>query len=342
MLKPAPILNVDYLDCHVIFSTAKQGTYPSNFVVKKLPHGTRHFSIIEEIYSNNKRIATVRRVPYSDMLPKELVLIKFDNWTLYKYSPFDFATKFFRLCGLQFQNFARLDISLDFQEFDNGMNPGHFIKRYLTGSVLKIGKSAKFKVVGSQNESHHIFESLRFGSLLSEISYYMYNKTKEMEQVKWKPWIFAQWDTNGFDIEKDVWRLEFSLKSGNKMLVDELTGESKKIHSLESLQKQELKLLFETLREKYWQFVWNDGQQKKTRMRKLKLFKKPDTNFIVAECEGSKDATRSTKIFIKKLEETATELRGGDMEGVFAANFLKSKMINDYGLNDWAHRKGIA
>lgn len=281
-------------------------------------------------------------MPFSELLPKELVLVKFDNWTLYAHSPFQLATKFFRECGMQFQNFARLDLSLDFQLFENGMKPDLFIKRYLTGSVLKMGKAAKFKVVGTQSDSQHKFESLRFGSMLSELSYYLYNKTKEMEQVKWKCWINNAWEQNGFDLTQDVWRLEFSIKSGSKLLVDVESGESKIIHSLESLQPDNMQVIYEVLRDKYWQFVWNDGQQKKGRMRKLKLFAPCKYNFQLCELDSHKDATRSTKIFIKKLEETATELRGGDMEGVFAANFLKNKMISDFGLQSWAIVKGIS
>lgn len=243
---------------------------------------------------------------------------------------------------MTFKNFARLDLSLDFQEFENGMIPSLFIKRYLTGSVLKMGKAAKFKVVGTQTPNEHTFESLRFGSMLSELSYYLYNKTKEMEQVKWKAYINACWEKNGFNITKDVWRLEFSIKSGNKILLDTESGESKIIHSLESLQRDNMKILFDTLRDKYWQFVWNDGQQKKNRMRKLKLFRPSDYNFEICELDHHKDATRSTKIFIKKLEETATELRGADIEGVFAANLLKQKMITDYGLQNWAIQKGVS
>lgn len=243
---------------------------------------------------------------------------------------------------MEFQNFARLDLSLDFQQFENGMNPALFIKRYLTGSILKVGKAAKFKVVGSQNDEGHVYESIRFGSLLSEISYYMYNKTKEMEQVKWKAWINDKWEKNGFDASKDVWRLEFSLKSSHKVLIDTESGETKALHSLDTLKRDNTQLAFEVLRDKYWQFVWNDGQVKKSRMRKLKLFSPCKFPFMLSETEGYQDATRSTKIFIKKLEETATELRGHDMEGVFSATHLKHKLIHQYGLQQWAHQKGFS
>lgn len=212
----------------------------------------------------------------------------------------------------------------------------------MTGSILKMGKTAKFKTVGTQTQNKHEFESLRFGSLLSELSYYMYNKTKEMEQVKWKPWINETWDRNGFDKNKPVWRLEFSLKSGNKAVIDTLSGDIKMIHSMETLRRENQLILFNVLRDKYWQFVWNDGQCKKGRMRRLKLFSSGSANFQLAEMAGNKDASRSTKIFIKKMEETATELRGHDIEGVFAANYLKSKLITGHGLELWAMKKGIA
>lgn len=342
MTKPKPILHCDYLDTHVTFKTTQNNTFHPFFRVEKQPFSTRHFKTIEELYYDNKHVAQVRRDPHSSEIPKEMVLIKFDNWLLYRYNMFDYCKRFFELNGLNFKGFSRIDFSLDFQEFDNGMKPQAFINQAATGNFLKLGKSRKATTKFSQKNNEIQYEYLRYGSAYSDFSYYMYNKSLEMREKKHKPYIHDSFVQAGFDMTLDVWRIEFSMKANNRSLTDTITGETLSLQDLSLLTHDNLKTCYGTLRERFWDFRRKDKQKKKCRMKKICLFKREFSDFMITEGDANKDATRSTKIFIKKLEETAQELRGQDMTHTWAAIDLKRKLISDYGLNDWAHKKGIS
>lgn len=341
-LQIPPILSIDWLQLNVQQEIQSTGKFHGFFTVKNLPLGTRHFKLVQELYRNNKRVATVVSKPHSPLLDERMMLVKFDNWALYGTDLSAYVQEFLALNGMKFQNVSRIDICADFQEFYNMMNPGLFIKKYVRTTFLKMGKVGKFKTVGTQNATIHEWESLRFGSNLSEISYYLYNKRKEMNEVKWKPWIAERWLKAGFDPEKDTWRLEFSIKSGAKSMVNTETGESKLLATLDILKPEFLNTSYNILRHHYFRFVWNDGQKKKSRMRELKLFAGDFSKYTIVDCDGQHDSTRATKIFIKKLEEVNQELRGNNFDLAIAAADLKQQMIVSRGLQTWAMRNNLA
>lgn len=337
-----PTLSVDWLQINVKRSIDNLDQFHPFFKAKNLPLGTRHFKLVQELYQNNKRVATIVSKPHSPLLDQKMMLIKFDNWVLYGKNLPTYVDQFLKLNQLKFQNISRIDICADFQEFYNKMEPQNFIHKFVRSTAIKFGKCSKFRAVGSQVGSVHIFESLKFGSNLSEISYYLYNKKKEMTEVKWKPWIAEKWEKAGFNMNKDTWRLEFSIKSGAKQMLNKDTGETKLLASLEILEPKLLQLSYNILRTHYFRFVWNDGQIKKSRMRELNLFKGNYSNYSIIDCDGKHDANRATKIFIKKLEEVNQELRGNNFDMAIAANDLKQLMITSRGLQSWAMRNDLA
>lgn len=340
-MKVNPILSCDWLQVHVKHPTPDIGGFHTFFQVKKMPYGTRHFSVVEELYQHGKRIATVTRKPNSTILQKDMCLIKFDNWVLYEKNLHTWVTNFLNLNELKFMNISRIDICQDMTEFENKMLPGLFIKKYANATHLKLGKAKKTKAVFTQQATTHEYESLRFGSMLSEISYYLYNKTKEMNEVKWKPWIAEKWKKGFLDITKDKWRLEFSLKSSAKMIVNTGTGETKELNNLQILLPEYMELFFCVLREKFFRFVWNDGQARRGRMRELKLFARKFGTYALIDCEGKTDASRSDKIFIKKLEEINSDLRGTNFDLSINGEVLKQAVIESKGLQEWAMYKGL-
>jgi len=336
------VLSIDWLQINVKRSIYNKGSFHASFKVKNLPLGTRHFALVQELYQNERRVATVVSKPHSPLLDPLMILVKFDNWVLYGHDLPTYVKQFMTLNELTFQNISRVDICADFQEFTNKMKPQNFIHKFVRSTCIKFGKCSKFRAVGSQVGSVHVFESLKFGSNLSEISYYLYNKSKEMKEVKWKPWIAERWKKGGFDPDKDTWRLEFSIKSGAKEMLNQDTGETRLLASLEILEWKILNISYNILRHHYFRFVWNDGQKKKSRMRELNLFTGDWTKYTIIDCDGKHDATRATKIFIKKLEEVNQELRGQDFQLAIAAHDLKQQMITSRGLEGWAMRNNLA
>lgn len=337
-----PVLSIDWFQIHCIPKTAAWKTYHPFFTVKKMDFGTRHFSLIEELWQDEKRVATVCSKPYSPVLGKSMMLIKFDNWLLYGKDLATWIPWFLQLNELEFKNISRIDICADFNTFPNGMNPSNFIKKFTSATCLKMGKVNLFTARGSQEGTKHHYTGLRFGSLLSEISYYLYDKTKEMKEQTHKPWIQNLWVKSGLNINIPVYRLEFSIKSSGKVIVNTETGENRVLTSMEILKRNMLELTYNLMLNRFWKFVWNDGQVKRGRMRQLKMFPEKFAQYIIMDTEGLHDSTRSHKIFIKKLEETMTELRGKSFDLAIAASDLKVEMINSRGLQQWAQYKGFA
>jgi len=336
-----PILNYDWIQVNASIDCTLTFKYHSFYVIKLQPFSTRHFKIVEEIYRNNKRIATVTRQPLSDIIPPNTVLIKFDNWVLYSFNMFDYTKEFLSLNNLIFHNISRLDVCADFTRFANDMEPSNFIKNYLYEKYLRLGRTTAGTSYFRQQKTKINFNSLKFGSNLSDVSTYLYNKTLEMTTQKWKPWIAKKWQEAGIDKNIDVWRLEISLKSSAKALTDFETGETQHLNDINILKPEFLPTLFETFREKYFSFVVQDGQQKKSRMKKLHLFSKRFSNFTIIENQSLISANRSDKIFIKKLEQVNQELRGQNFNFNIDIDSLKSQYISICGLENWAEFKNL-
>lgn len=337
----APVLNIDWLQLNLIAPSDLHIKYHSFFKVKLMPYSTRHFKIVEELYRHKKRIATVTRMPASNIIAKDTILVKFDNWLLYQEDLFSYVSQFIALNNFKFKSISRLDICCDFQYFQNGQVPSSFIKNYLRGDYLRLGRTSISNAHFKQIDTDLFFNALKFGSNLSDISTYLYNKTLEMNCVKWKPWIAMSWMLAGFKLELDTWRLECSLKDCHKIVISNDTGEVLELNHINTLKHDNVELLFNCLREKYFTFVRKDDQVKKSRMQRLKLFKNDYSDLCLINSKSMLQSNRADKIFIKKLDDVNKELRGQDIEMNIDLQILKAKYIELTGLAGWAKFKNL-
>lgn len=333
-------MSLDWLQVNLRPKHDHEGKFHSFYQVETLPNGTRHFRCVQEIFQHGVRIATCVSKPYSPVIDEKTHLIKFDNHILYQENVYEWIYRFLVLNSFEFKGISRLDISCDFHLFANGGHPEKFIKGYCTEKILKLGKS-NFNVRGRQ-QWKNTFEYLRFGTNTSEISYYIYNKTQELKNVKDKPYIRDCWLKNGFDVNKDVWRLEFTIKSAQKVVINEGTGEQIDLKFLDVLKRENFARLFNTLLQNYFQFVKNDRTRNKSRMKHLKLFNlKTHEGDTLKEVTGKRDSGRSEKIFVKKLSQLNDELRGTDFETSIACNDILYNYIEKRGLESWCMRKNL-
>lgn len=325
------------------FLKSKNPKYSKIFQVKRQHFSTQVFSVIEEIWYNSKRWATIVRKPFSKVLDPNLILIKFDNWFLYRTEVQRTVPKLLSELGLEFKAISRIDLCSDFVEFDNGMNPENFVRRFLADKILRYGKTS-FSTFGSHSAKHehrNRFETLRFGTVHSDVATYLYNKTKEMNDKINKPWIRALWDKHGMDTTKDVWRLEFSIKSSNKTMVNQETGEFMPMNSIDILKPEMQRLVYAIMINKYWKFYHNDGQKKKSRMKEVKCFAREFENYVLTDNEEERDSSRTDKIFIRKLEKTNQELRDNHPELSLNGKSLMAEFIHQRGLKEWADKQEL-
>lgn len=352
-----------------------------NFSYEVMNYGTRIFKRVIEITDKSigEVVATITDQPISSALNADLVLIKFHNKLLYTDNLKEYILNFCTINGLEIVSISRLDICVDFCQFANRLEPATFIKRFLNGQYIKKGRG-KFATSGKYKELNDTdykaqgsygqkiqHEYLRFGTNNNGLKYYLYNKTKELEQVKMKPYIVERWKSFNYQKEMgDVWRLEFTIISNDikfitdtsgqplqkktnliqeKLLIDRKTGEAVEVNeisvkSLECLNIEVLEKIWYSLINKYMVFFANNSTRK-TRGKKITLFKNAP-NYVAYTCEKSlKDSTNTDKNFIRNLRRTYEDTRHKDINLTENLQHLIKQQIVKRGLEQWAIDKEI-
>lgn len=337
-------LNCDWLQMHVSGPSFQDFQTPMLTIER-----TNQSRVFKNIYTiklkkHNRVVATYATDALEQIMPLGHGVLKIDNFYLYHYAAKmkDFTRWLLGRLNLQFIGITRIDIAYDFNSFCNRRDPENFIKAFLRGSIVKKQES-KFRVAGEHKQINS-YNWITFGSKTSQVNYKLYNKSQEMRDETCKNYIVDEWKKNSrLDLSKEVWRFEFSINSNTTTLLGGGTGF--KFHDLETLRFDVLAGLFHGLFDHYFDFRQFDRtKSRKDRMRKLLLLQFPETFsnvHMLALNPLKKDSSRSTKIFVGKMNSLQDELRGKDDEFVYDARALISKLISVYGLQNWAEKKGI-
>jgi len=270
-----------------------------DFIFIKLEYSTRQFKDVHNIYFRKNLIGVATSNPTSKIINPKAIIVKFENKLLYSKSARYFIEKFLRTTKLFFKSITRADIARDFHRFINELHPRDFIEKFLSGTYLKNGRG-KFKTIGSQQQKNE-YEYLSFGNLASGKKIYLYNKSKELKEVKMKDHIVQFWNKNGLDTGADVWRLEFSFKGSQNKIVDILTGLISKISWIDLFSIDKLGKILNAAIDQFFSFKINDGTKNKTRMKYLILFKMIDSGIKLMKLPDKEDNVKPIKIMLKNL-----------------------------------------
>lgn len=186
---------------------------------------------------------------------------------------------------LEFRSISRIDVCADFNRFYGGLSPRLLIKKYISGDFLKVGvntgymsfknmgyviaNNAKKLPQGFKRKSPDI-NAVTWGSK-GYVQTQLYNKTLELRNVKFKPWIFDSWQRAGLDVN-DVWRLEFRVQGAGKELQLLDTGDLFSLGVSDISDQAKIYDAFLMYAERYFRFVKSDYHVKKTQMRPVKFF----------------------------------------------------------------------
>ena len=228
------------------------------YKVKERAYGTPQYREMFTIIANNEEIFEVRRNPYSiktqgGIFKENACHIRLCNRTCYEEDPVNHLRAFMVAHNYTYKAISRIDIALDFNDFDNGERPENFINRYMRGKVAKINQS-NVSAHGTDTWSKRIFNSLKWGSPSSPVTTKLYNKTLELKHGEDKPYIRQAWETAGLDISRDVWRVEFSLSAQMQTLQSLKNGEMFKKSLLHYDTRERLLKQFAILQNKYFDF----------------------------------------------------------------------------------------
>jgi hypothetical protein len=328
------IISIDWLQ---LYCTTDNLILNEQYIWHLAPYQTKQFRILYEISYQNEEFATLCMNPVSHIIPGNAVIIKFKNRQLYFSEAINHFKIFLSDCNLIYKSITRVDIAVDLNKFKNGLLPTTFIDKFMKCNFLKVGRG-KFTLIGEQKFTH-TYQYLRFGTKSSEVSVYLYNKSIELQQVQDKPYIRNVWEKQGLDINKDIWRLEISIKSAGTNYVDLNTGEYSKINYLNLANPDYLNTVFSSYINQYFYFVVNDGQLNKTRMQKVDLLQLTEPQFKPLYVPNTTGSNRSDKIFAKKLYMLDQELRGFNDDMITATKEVLSDFIIQTDLMEYVNKR---
>lgn len=303
------VVNVDWLQvfCHDGNKGFLNYEYfeKSAYEFKLLPHGSRHFKEIWEVIDcDGDKYAVIQRVPHSRIISADGCIIQLCNRELYKSN---FASEFLVFLAshkFKYKSISRLDICFDSNYLYRKKSHSSLIKDIMSGVVLKNNQakvSWNFSAIADVGKPM-VCNSCSFGSKSSSVSTKMYNKTLEMKEQKNKPYIVESWVYNGLDIDRDVWRIEISIKSDATTTIRSESGEIFRLSPDSVAMRKLTEDIFFSYAKKYFSFKRNDGKQNKSRMPDLEIFPRERTPTLVPiRITNEKDSGRSDRIFLKKL-----------------------------------------
>lgn len=284
------------------------------FEFKRAAEGSAQFKEVWHVYNKEdaELYCIMQKCPYSPIIPKNTVMIKVANRYLYRPNWNIEFLNFCLACNITPKSISRIDICCDFESFDNNLHPEALMKGFLNNKYLKMGQS-KYSLEGQQGNGQQ-FSYLRFGKRENEVSSYLYNKSKELKEVKDKPYIRDQWDQCGIGQNKDVWRLEVSLRTTQLRTIVQSTGEILRLDLDFITTKGVLENIYNAVILKYFHFKINDNQKQKRRMKDLVLFKGISTTLEMKIINDKPQTNRMDKIVVKKIANIFSQYRVEDQE----------------------------
>lgn len=284
------------------------------------PLETRNFARFIRVHikvGNDWRYcADILAVPRSSMLNSNIVLVKIHNRFLYCQN---YISLLYDICAtfkLSIKGLTRLDLCYDCNSFHGGLKPHKFIKEFVTAEfdspryIYKVG-AKQFRVYGGKSVSSATkFSGIEFGSGKSSKRCYIYDKTRELEEVKDKPWIRQYWQENGLisDEKTHVYRAEISIKCDGMDLLNMSTGELFKLSPQYLKSQTAIEKLFHFYAARMFRF---HRKGKHTRVRdydRIELFE----NSPIITCKPKKvcvnaDTGRTEKICVSTLSRLSCQ-----------------------------------
>lgn len=333
------VCSIDWLQLYCMPITGSSFFCPSGCELVTEAYGTRQFKSVQILSRNNENICTIVSQPHSKIINPLAHIIKFENKYLYRSDLVDCVKELLHSLNLTCCSISRIDICIDFNFFANTYDPHNFICDYMASIICKLNKS-KFSVHGEELNSK-IYSYLAFGSKTSKIHYYLYNKTLQMQQVLHKPWINERHKLAGLNMDRNIWRLEFSLSQGLPLLTDTVTGEQFTKNNIDFYTPENVVRFISLLTEKYFQFKYVSKDTNKSRLKQVKLFDHVCTELNQDYRPNTRQHSRADKIFINKLKQLKDEDTEYTHDLQNLINEVARKYYNDRDMIKWLQRKNI-
>lgn len=330
-------VNLDWLEVYLhedmaLFPCNAEFFRAQGWSVLEREYGTRQYKEMFTLFSvDGHPLYEIRRAPASEqgrdggLFPPNSCHLRLSNYACYMADPIGLLRQFLLRYKYHYQKIFRIDIALDFVQFDSGDKPEDFVRRYMRGKYSKLNQ-ANLAAHGTDTWSGRCWNSLSWGQPKSMVSTKMYCKTLELEQVRDKPYIRHAWflagliddpltgikvKADGTRYKPDVWRVEFSIKASAKhwFVVEQTSRKNKRIgmpHSLDVYDTpQKLLTMWANLADHYFHFKhYQDGVRKdRCPDKQLFTFGARDTFYKLGHAISSQPKNTDVDRLIMRLQE---------------------------------------
>lgn len=267
--------------------------------------------------SSGMKVATMQTSPRSPKLNSRMCLLRLENRVLYSTTYIHLLYSIMESMGLIYKGITRIDLCYDCNKYAGGRSPARFINQFLSrqedqDGYIYLNGIKMFSAYGTKSRtSSSKVTSISFGSDKSKIRSYIYDKTKELQEVKDKPWIREYWKENGLISEdkEHVFRSEISIKAEGTDLLNMSTGELFRLDPSFLVHRDTIEKLFHFYAHKYFDFRIKCGQKLRRNFKSLYLF---ECKVISDTCKPiyinkSADTGRMERICLNKLERLSSE-----------------------------------
>ena len=294
-------VNLDWLELYCLEDDIE---YPhdanffrrAGFHVEEREYGTPMYNEMFTLYDHfDEPLIEIRRDPKSaetrqinGLFDPRSCHVRLSNRTCYFANPVQLLQQFIEQYGLHYQRISRVDICYDFTTFDYGDNPADFMRRYMKNRYTKINQ-ANISAHGADAWGGRTWNSVAWGSKKSMVGTKFYNKKLELSEARDKPYIRQTWRAAGLVDDEylltkdgnpvDIWRVEFSVKSGtrNWFIMENEQGKKKRIQSVRNTldvydSKEKLWQMFLSLADHYFHFKKFEEGKRKDLCEDKKLF----------------------------------------------------------------------
>nr|CRY95353.1 hypothetical protein [uncultured prokaryote] len=286
-----------------------------NYEFIRNEYGTKFFTYSYDIKERGRSIATMICRPRAKFIDDKVATIKIANYILYAETAYKIIDKLLMSLPVKVKGITRIDIACDLLTFENDYRPHKFIKDFVgkdkddDGYIHHYG-SKEFAIFGDKNlNSNSKFNYIRFGSRKSNVQCYIYNKSKELREIKDKPYIRDVWALNNLIVDKkDVWRVEISIKAQGLKVLDKETGQMYRIDSDYISRQSNIEAIFYAYADKYLHFGIKNGQKRAKDYNRLVLIKaEGNVPYRPYNPSTQKNSGRTEKIIIKRLLQASEE-----------------------------------
>lgn len=284
--------------------------------------------------------------PRTSVLPPCAAQLRVMNQHLYTENWLERLRFILKSAHIKYVSISRLDLAVDFNRLYKGLSPKTLLTSFIQGKFLKIGISKGFlhfddwgyKVANNASSLKGVsfsktpnISGCTWGSK-GYVQTQIYNKSKELREVKYKPWIVSNWEKNGLNVNEDVWRAEIRIqKQGRELEIAESLDE-KSDYMLSLFEISNPNRIYETFyayAKKYLRFVKRDYHVKRTQMEDIRLFTEPYTRelFIAPRISKTEVESNKTSVIVRNF---LNSLREQIMRGVIVTPNQEESVRNLY------------